>query len=54
MAEGHDRAQDPHGEPRRVAADLRPGAEGDELAVDLTGQGTAQLEWVPFTASEQA
>jgi hypothetical protein len=52
-AQPGQRAQHPDPEAAVLAPAARAGAEGDQLAVDLGGQGPGQLQRVPFSPAVQ-
>ena len=53
MEEG-ERAQGAHAQAVRLAVVARSRAEGDQLAVDVGGQRTGQLQRIALAAAEQA
>ncbi len=52
--EESDRAKDPDPEAAEIGPSARRRAERDELAVDLPGERTTELERIAFTAAEEA
>lgn len=49
-----ERAEDADAKAARVAAEARRAAEDDELAVDVPGEGSRELERIPLAAAEDA